>query len=99
MERSAKRSLLQTFFCAEHMLNLRHVIMAYQISFAVVPRNRNLAPRSCDNRTKVIHGDAIAPANSVVGLEFSGLLASHFCAIKKAAGINLRLPGSKIGYE
>jgi hypothetical protein len=61
----------------EHTLNLRHVIMAHQISLAIVPRNRNLAPRSCYNRTKVIRRGAIAPANTVAGLEASGLIASH----------------------
>jgi hypothetical protein len=64
-------------------LNLRHVIMAYRISFAVVPRNRNLAPRSCDNRTKVSCRGGTAPANSVAGLEFSGLIASHFPPLKE----------------
>jgi hypothetical protein len=57
--------------------------MAYRISFAVVPRNRNLSPRSCDNRTKVSCRGGTAPANSVAGLEFSGLIASHFPPSKK----------------
>jgi hypothetical protein len=57
-------------------LDLRHVIMAYRIGFAVVPRNRDLAPRRCDNLTKVSCGGS--PANTVAGFEASGLIASHF---------------------
>jgi len=53
-----------------------HVIMAYRISFAVVPRNRKLAPRRCDNRAKV--SCLCSPANSVAGFEASGLIPGHF---------------------
>jgi hypothetical protein len=59
----------------EHTLDLRHVIMAYRISFSVVPSNGDLTPRRSDNRTKV--SCRRSPANTVAGLEASGLIASH----------------------
>jgi hypothetical protein len=61
----------------EHALDLRHIVMAYRISFSIVPSNGDFTPRRSDNRTKVICCGAIAPANSVAGLEDSGLIASH----------------------
>jgi hypothetical protein len=68
-------------------------------SYAVVPRNRNLATRSRENRTKIIHRGAIAPANSVAGLEFSRLLADHSPPWKTPQALaRCGLPGSKIDW-
>jgi hypothetical protein len=82
-------------------LNLRHVIVAYRISFAIVPRNRNLAPRGCDNCTKVSCRGGTAPANSVAGPECSRLIASHFPPSKKPQALaHCGSPGKKfVRYE
>jgi hypothetical protein len=60
----------------EHTLNLRHVIMAYRITFSIVPSNGDFTPRRSDNRTMV--SCRWSPANTVAGSKASGLIASHF---------------------
>jgi hypothetical protein len=51
--RQHHRGALTSHQIGRRTLDLRHVIVAHRTSFAVVPRNRNLAPRRRDHRTKV----------------------------------------------
>jgi hypothetical protein len=71
-----KLALEDTLRFPEGTLDLSHVIMAYRITFSIVPSNGDFTPRRSDNRTKV--SCRSCPANTVAGFEDSGLIASHF---------------------
>jgi hypothetical protein len=48
-----------------HQFNLRHIMMAYRISFSILPSDGDFTPRRCDNRTKI--GCRGSPANAFAG--------------------------------
>ena len=58
-----------------HPFNLRHVVVLNRRVVAVIPVNRNLAPRCSNNRTKIVRRGA--PAKAVADFQESGLVAGH----------------------
>ena len=58
-----------------HPLYLRHVVVLNRSRVAVIPRYCDTTPRRSDHRAEI--GGAILPANAVVDLENSGLIAGH----------------------
>ena len=61
--------------CFRGALNLSHVVVMDRTGTTVVPFNHDTAPSVCGNGPKVRCSGS--PANAVVNLEKSGLVAGH----------------------
>jgi hypothetical protein len=66
-----------------HPLDLRHVVVLNRSRVTIIPRYGDITPCRSDDRAEI--GGAILPANAVVDLKKSGLIAGHFSYLNPSA--------------